>query len=118
MDDQDGESREEEPKAQTVETDECVLWPDNAIAVTIDIITSIAGRSEAYRAPSTIRESSNAYAKSNEMQPIKPVFSAVTAKMKSVCGSGKNFSTLCDVSESPLIPESPPFPTVMTDCIV
>ena len=37
----------------------------------------------------------------SEIQPIKPVFSAVTAKIKWVCGSGRNFRTLCDVSVSP-----------------
>ena len=38
--------------------------------------------------------------------------------MKSVCGSGKNFRTLCDVSVSPLMPDSPPLPTVIVDWIV
>jgi hypothetical protein len=49
---------------------------------------------------------------------MNPVFSAVTAKMKSVCGSGKNLSTLWDVSVSPLIPDKPPLPTVIVDWIV
>ena len=43
------------------------------------------------------------------------VFSAVTAKIKSDCGSGRNFKTLCEVSISPLFPDRPPLPTVIID---
>ena len=56
----------------------------NANAVAIDIMTSIAGLSFASRAPAIIRDNNNAYAKRSDMHPINPVFSAVTAKMKSV----------------------------------
>ena len=49
---------------------------------------------------------------------MKPVFSAATEKMKSVCGSGRNFSLLCEASPFVTEPVMPPLPTVTIDCQV
>ena len=84
---------------------------------TIAMITSIPVRSRARRASVIKRVSKSAYEASSARQPIKPVVSAVTAKIKSECGSGKNFRLLCEYSGS-REPIKPPEPTVTIDCHV
>ena len=87
------------------------------VIMTIVMMTSIPVRSRERRASVIRRVSNRAYDANNRRQPTKPVVSAVTAKMKSECGSGRNFKLLWVYSGS-RDPIKPPSPTVTIDCHV